>query len=308
MKKFLVISILFLGIGVNAQQDALYSQYMFNPFAINPAYAGSRNAVSGVMLYRSQWVGMSGAPNTMTAAIHSPVKGKNFALGMNIMGEKIGPNTNSEISATYAYHLKLSKGKLSFGLRGGFFGTRMDKDELNYNNTTDPHNTGGQIKAVAPNFDFGMYYYTNRFYIGGSANHLLGQTLNYQSTFNSGAGVAEFKLEQHVMVATGVALEVNPNFVIKPSGMIKYVPGAPINIDLNTSFLFNKVFWLGASYRTSGSFVVITEYNISDYLRIGYSYDFVSGPIKKYNSGSHELFIGMDFSLGRKKVVSPRYL
>ena len=292
-----------LALGTNAQQDALFSQYMFNPLAINPAYTGSRESISSVLLYRSQWVGMSGAPNTATFTTHSPIKGKNFALGFSMGGEKIGPTTNGNAALTYAYRIRLGQGKLSFGLRGGLFSSRLDGGMLNYNDQNDYHNSGAQLKAVAPNFDFGTYYYTTKFYIGLSASHLLGQQLSY----NSDNGI-NLELAQHFMLASGYAMEINKNFVFKPSVLIKYAEGAPVNIDLNASMLFNKVLWFGASYRSSGSLVFITEYNITDFLRLGYSYDMALGQLKKYNSGSHEIFIGTDFTIGKNKVISPRYM
>lgn len=292
-----------LAFGANAQQDALFSQYMFNPLAINPGYAGSRESISSVLLYRSQWVGMSGAPNTATFTTHAPIKGRNFALGFSMAGEKIGPTTNSNAALTYAYRIRLGQGKLSFGLRGGLYGSRLDGSLLNYNDQTDFHNSGTQLKAVAPNFDFGTYYYTTRFYLGVSASHLLGQQLSY----NSDNGI-NLKLTQHFMLASGYAMEVNKNFVFKPSVLVKYTQGAPVNIDINASMLFNKVLWFGASYRSSGSLVFITEYNITDFLRLGYSYDMALGQLKKYNSGSHEIFIGTDFTIGKNKVISPRYM
>lgn len=304
MKK-LIYTIIFglSAFNFSAQQDALYSQYMFNPLAINPAYAGSRESISGVMLYRSQWVGMDGAPNTGTFTIHSPIKGKNFALGFSMAGEKIGPTKNANAALTYAYRLRLGKGKLSFGLRGGMYSSRLDGTLLNFNNTGDSHNTGAQLKAVAPNFDFGTYYYTNKFYVGASVSHLLSEQLKYDNPNN-----VNLQLVQHFMVTAGYAWEINDRLVLKPSTLIKVAEGAPMNIDLNVSALFNKVFWLGASYRSSGSMIFITEYNITDFLRLGYSYDMSIGQLRKYNSGSHELFIGTDFTIGGKKVVSPRYM
>lgn len=304
MKKILVtIAIGFSFFGAKAQQDALFSQYMFNPLAINPAYAGSRESISGVLLYRSQWVGMDGAPNTGTFTLHSPIKGKNFALGFSMSGEKIGPTQNANAALTYAYRIKLGQGKLSFGLRGGMYSSRMDGSLLNYNDQTDFHNTGSQLKAVAPNFDFGTYYYTNKFYIGASASHLLGQQLSYNSDNN-----VNLDLVQHFMLTSGYAWEINKNLVFKPSVLVKYATGAPVNFDINASVLFNKVLWFGASYRSSGSLVFITEYNITDFLRLGYSYDMTLGQLKNYNSGSHEIFIGTDFTIGGKKTVSPRYM
>ncbi len=289
-----------------AQQDALYSQYMFNPMAINPAYTGTRNAISGVLLHRSQWVGIEGAPKTNSLALHSPIKGKNFGLGINLMQDRVGPTLNTTLLGTYAYHLKLGQGKLSFGLRGGFYTNTLRNDELSYTNDNDkaPVNFTSQTA----NFDFGTYYHTDKFYAGFSANHLSNGSVKFNDQTET------YDLNMHLMGFLGKAFVITPNLVFKPSALVRYTKSAPLNFDINTSVLFQKVFWLGASYRTSSSenressIVLITEYNISQAFRIGYSYDFNLGAIKQFNSGSHEVFLGADLVSKRKKSVSPRYL
>ncbi|MFT7611748.1 MAG: type IX secretion system PorP/SprF family membrane protein [Parvicellaceae bacterium] len=286
-----------------AQQDALYSQYMFNPFAINPAYAGSRDAISGVILHRNQWAGLDGAPSTSSIALHSPFKGKHFSLGINAFAETIGPSTNQGAFLTYAYRVKMPVGKLAFAIRGGMYSSRFDKGRLNYNNPADQHNTGGVFTAATPTFDFGAYYNTNHLFFGASVSHIA----ELGSSFDD---VAETQLElnRHYIGSFGGALEITRKLVYKPSIIVKYVAGAPLSLDINSSFLFNKVFWLGASYRTSKSVVLVTELNVTDFLRIGYSYDIVFNQLQRYNNGSHELFIGFDFGLKKQKSVSPRYL
>ncbi|MCT4581411.1 MAG: type IX secretion system membrane protein PorP/SprF [Flavobacteriales bacterium] len=291
---------------VFSQQDALYSQYMFNPLVINPAYAGTRNTVSGVMLYRNQWVGINGAPKTVSMAVHSPIKGKNFALGLNLLAESIGPTNNSTFLGTYAYHLNLGKGKISFALRGGLYSFQLRNNELNYTNNLgkDPV----VYNSLVPNFDFGTYYHTDKFYAGFSANHLTNGKVSFSNNIET------YDLNLHLMGFIGKAFVLSPNLVIKPSGMLKFSESAPLNYDINTSVLMQKVLWVGASYRSSfselneASLVFITEYNISDSFRLGYSYDFNLGDIKRYNSGSHEVFLGVDLYSKRKQSVSPRYL
>ena len=193
---------------INAQQDALYSQYMFNQFTINPAYAGSRNSLSSVLLYRSQWVGLDGAPNTMNFSVHSPFSGRKMALGLNFILDEIGPSETSTIMGTYAYHLKTSKGKISFGLRGGILSTSLKSNMLNYFDNNDVHNTGGVLQTITPNFDFGVYYYTSGFYSGISVNHLIGQTENFQNS-----GQTQFNLDRHFVLAVGNVLVINENLV-----------------------------------------------------------------------------------------------
>lgn len=305
MKK-LLIALFFtsLGLVMNAQQDAIYSQYMFNPFVINPAYAGSRHSISAVLLHRSQWVGMDGAPTTSTFSIHSPFKGTGMAAGISAIADRIGPSKNLAAFATFAYHLRLGVGDLSFGLRGGMYSTEMDGTMLDYRDPTDQFNTQLVQRVSKPSFDFGMYYYTNRFFIGASATHITQENL----TFSDFPDNAEMVLDRHIMLTSGYAMDVNENVIFKPSVMVRYVNSAPINFDVNASFLFKRTLWLGASYRMNNSIAFITEYNVTDNIRLGYSFDMTISELKRYNSGTHELFVGFDFSLTKEKSVSTRLL
>ncbi|MBL4703551.1 MAG: type IX secretion system membrane protein PorP/SprF, partial [Flavobacteriales bacterium] len=268
-----------------------------------PAYAGSRDAISAVLLHRNQWTGLDGAPSTSSMALHSPFKGKHFSLGINAFGESIGPTNNQGVFLTYAYRIKMPVGKLAFGIRGGLYTSSFDKGKLTYSDPTDKYNTGGVFMASSPTFDFGVYYNTNHVFFGASITHIGELGGNYNDFTQT-----QMELNQHYMVSAGAALEVTRKVLYKPSIIVKYVAGAPVSVDINSSFLFNKVFWLGASYRSSKSLVLVTELNITDFLRLGYSYDLVFNRLKRYNGGSHEVFIGFDFGLRSDKSVSPRYL
>ena len=316
MKRFYTIVLTLLAIGMvsqsQAQQDALYSQYMFNPFVINPGYAGSRESLSAVLLSRSQWLGIDGAPRTQTLSVHSPIARRKMALGLNISNDQIGPTRTTGASATYAYHLKFSKGKLSLALRGGIYSSMLDHSLLDYQDPSDRFNQQGTVSATAPSFDFGAYYFTQRFYAGLAVTHLTQEEFGYDgaaASMNSGANSGDNSgLDRHIMLMSGYAFSLNDNVVFKPSMLVKYVAAAPVNVDVNASFLFRKVFWLGASYRSGNGFVLMTEYNVTDFLRLGYSYDIVTNALQSYNRGSHEIFIGADFAIGKQKTVDPRYL
>ena len=284
-----------------AQQDALYSQYMFNQFTINPAYAGTRNSFSSVLLFRNQWSGLSGAPNTLNFSVHTPFSGKEMALGLNFIADEIGPSKNSSIMGTYAYHLQTSKGKLSFGLRGGFYSSSLNTSQLNFFNSSDVHNTGEVYQTITPNFDFGVYYFSPKFYSGLSVNHMFDN--NAENTSQT-----QLNLNRHFFFNTGAVFVKNENLVFKPSFMVRYNAGSPISFDLNTSVLFKKTIWVGLTYRSSKSLIFISEYNISDFLRVGYSYDFDLSKLRKFHSGSHEVFIGCDLNFNRKDSKSPRYI
>lgn len=316
MKKLLLLALAFIGISnAFAQQQALYSQYMFNPFAINPAYAGSRNALSGVLDLRSQWAGMDGAPKTASLAIHSPFQGKNFAVGFNMAQDVIGPTQSTSAYLTYAYHLKMPVGKLSFGLRGGLIGTTFDFNKLNYYEAGESTTNLGTQSEMTPSVDFGMYYYTDRLFVGGSVSHLATKEMNFSSDTLS----SSFSLRPHIMFAAGYAFKVGEDVVLRPTIHTKHVVtegaensnsslGLPSNVDATLSALFKKTFWFGVSYRHGSAIGIITEYNVTDYLRIGYSYDMVTNALKSYTLGSHELLIGFDVSLKKDKVISPRYM
>jgi len=295
---------IFIGKNCFAQQNALYSQYMFNPFVLNPAYAGSRQSVSAVLLYRNQWLGLDGAPVSETFSIHAPLKGRRVAMGFNVINDKIGPTNNIGAFGTYAYHLPSNSGKLSMALRAGVYRFQMNGELLDFKAKKDRKNNASITSKFIPSFDFGMYYYTKTFYAGAAVTHLTQQKIGSYDAENLQA-----ELFRHFIATVGRAFVINEDIVLKPSMLVKYMDAAPVNVDLNLSCLFNKVFWIGASYRTSKDLVLITEFNITDYFRAGYSYDLSLGEMKKYNNGSHEIFIGFDFDISKNKtLISPRYL
>lgn len=306
-KKFIVTCFLFSAVLVReayAQQDAIYSQYMFNPFMINPAYAGSRDALSGVLLFRQQWVGIEGAPSTQTFSMHSGIGKTNLAAGINFVNDVVGPSRNSGLFLTGGYHLKTRKGKLSFAIRGGVYNSKIDNSKLNYYDESDKFNTQSVATTLIPSFDAGMYYYTKQFYIGFASTHLTQSKFTYENY----PGTSNLFLKRHYMLATGYAFELSPKVVFKPSTLIKYVDAAPVNVDLNASFLFNKVFWLGASFRTGNGLTFISEFYITDWMRLGYSYDMVFNRLKKFTMGTHEIVAGFDLNVRKVKHISPRYL
>ncbi|HIA06685.1 MAG TPA: type IX secretion system membrane protein PorP/SprF [Flavobacteriales bacterium] len=286
-----------------AQQTALYSQYMFNPFTINPAYAGSRSAFSAVMLYRNQWVGMAGAPQSSSLSIHTPLEGKNIGLGFNVINDKIGPTNNLGIFGTYAYHLRAGDGKLSMALRAGTYRFQLDGNAIEYKNI-DKFSGASVAGRFIPSFDFGLYYYTKTLYGGLAITHLTGSKVNFDNISDLST-----QLVRHYMVNFGYAYILNRDLIVKPSTLVKYTANAPVNVDINLSVLIKEVFWLGASYRTSKDLVLIAEFNITDILRVGYSYDLGLNSLQEFSSGSHELFIGADFTIGKQpQQITPRLL
>lgn len=287
-----------------AQQDAIYSQYMFNPFAINPAYAGTRNSMSAVILHRSQWVGIDGAPITQTATVHAPVNKYNIAWGVNLAHDQLGPMRNIIAAGTAAYHLKFRESKLSFGLRLGIYNSVFNRNKLNFKDDGDLYDVGGVVSSMVPSIDFGAYYYKTKFYLGLSATHIGSMSFNFEGFPEA----TNMYLRTHVMLAAGYVFEFNRKFVLKPSILIKGASNAPTNVDLNLSALFYKKFWLGISFRNQSSVNFLIDVNVTDYMRMGYSYDALLNKLSQYSRGTHEIFIGFDFDLKKSQTISPRYL
>ncbi len=288
-----------------AQQDAIYSQYMFNPFAINPAYAGSRDAVNVVIVNRSQWIGLDGAPSTQTISGHVPMNRNNLAWGLNISRDKLGPTSNLLAAATGAYQLKLYRGTLTFGLRGGIYNSVVDHGKLNFREADDVLDHEERMSAIIPTFDFGLYYYTERFYAGLSSNHLTKHRFNYSSLANNQA----YYLRRHTFLAAGYVFEINRDIQLKPSILLKHGGGLAFNADVNVNALFKELFWLGIGLRNLSSLNFLIDFNVTDYLRVGYSYDMTLSKLKNYSHGSHEFILGFDFNLKKSSnILSPRYL
>jgi len=307
MKKYIFLVFIGISFGSLAQQDPIFSQYAFNPLVINPAYAGSRNSFSTVLLHRSQWVGIDGAPTTQTFSFHSPLNKSNLALGFTYINDKLGPTRNSTAALSVAYHLKFRKSKLAFGLRAGLFSATYDFNMLNFKEANDNYDVGGAIRRTIPSFDFGVYYYKAKFYAGISATHMNSTEMNFFDFGNDG-GNFSYYLHTHIFLTSGYVFELNDKVIFKPSILLKFVHATLPNTDLAFNFMFYKKFWLGLSFRNRSSVNFLTEWNITDYLRMGYAYDFNINQLNTYSRGSHELFLGFDFNIKSKKNVSPRYL
>ncbi len=304
MKQFLLFISLFFSLGLFGQQDAIYSQYMFNPFAVNPAYAGSRDAASIVLINRSQWLGLQGAPNTQTLAAHLPTNRYNLAWGLNVTYDQVGPSSSLLAAGTAAYQLVLERGTLNFGLRGGVYNTVLNGQKLNFREENDALDHQMRTSAISPTFDFGMYYYTDRFYAGLAVNHLTRHRLNFDQISNN----EDYFLKRHIFLMSGYAFETRNNIIIKPSVLLKHAEGQPFNADVNLNALFKEKFWVGIGLRNFSSLNFLVDLNVTDYLRIGYSYDITLTKLKTYSYGSHEILLGFDFNLKKAEVISPRYL
>lgn len=305
MKRILgIFLILLVGFDLSAQQDPQYSLYMFNPLGVNPGYAGSREVLSGVLIHRSQWVGLDGAPETQVLSVNSPLKNKKMGLGLQIVNDKIGPRTTQYLTASYAYRLKLGSGKLAFGLRGGVINYNYDWDKIEYKDQEDAIPTTAPQSTMKPTFDFGLYYNTNTFYAGLAADHLNRGSFNLVDGIDTVNSTARQFVNLNFTL--GKAFELNDNLILKTS-LLARGSNNNGNLDINGSILIKNKVLFGLTLRSTKALILMTEINVTKNLRFGAAYDYDNSDIASTTSGSFEIFLGYDIGLFNSKVVSPRY-
>jgi len=312
MKKyFIALAFIFGSVGATvAQQDAQYTQYMYNTIAINSAYAGNRGVLSMAGLYRTQWVGLEGAPTTQTFNIHSPI-GKRVGLGLSVVNDEIGNGTSQEtyfdIAASYTIPVS-DEGELSFGIKAG--GHLLNLDFTRLQGFTDEQGAGGLANIdnkFSPNFGAGIYYHTDHFYFGASIPNFL-ETTHFQGT--AGASSAFLATERiNLYFITGYVFELNDNLKFKPALLFKAVRGAPLQADFSANFLINKKFSLGAAYRWDAAFSALAGFQITDGLMLGLGYDREITELgnTSFNDGSFEIFLRYELFNQRNRVITPRF-
>ena len=302
--------IIVLGFGVMfftndllAQQDAQYTQYMYNTASVNPAYAGSRGHLSIAALHRSQWVGLDGAPVTQTINLHSPVGYNGVGLGTSIVNDKIGPTSETYFDIDFSYTVKTSdEGKLSFGIKASAHLLDIRFSELNQ---FAPDQTLEQDIAnkFSPNFGAGIYYHTDKFYAGLSVPRFL-QTSHFDE---SSLSTAEEQMNFYFI--TGYVFEMNPLLKFKPTVLAKVVEGAPLQIDLSANFMLNDIFILGAAYRWDAAISGMVGFQVNESFLIGMAYDKEITELGNatFNNGSFEVILRYDFIKSKGYLKSPRF-
>jgi type IX secretion system PorP/SprF family membrane protein len=305
MKKIVILIVLcVLFSELKAQQDPMFTHYMYNTIAVNPAYAGSREALTVTGLARNQWVGIKGAPVVQTLTFHSPIYNNKLGLGFSFMNDKIGPINNTSANVDFVYRIKLTpKAKLAFGIKGGI---NIRQNKLSSVALTQQNDASFQYdfrSELLPNFGFGMYYYTPKFYFGLSSPKLL------ENKFKAAPGSLALSSEKrHYFLITGCVVNLNEDFDIKPTILVKVVTGAPVEGDLSAELFYRNKFSIGVMYRTADGIGALVGFNVNEQFRIGYSYDWALTQLNKYNSGSHEIMLRYDFIYKDKsKLKSPRY-
>ena len=308
MKRFnniiFIACLLLSSLTANAQQDAMYTQYMFNTLAINPAYAGSRNVTSATALFRNQWTGIAGAPKTGTLTVDAPILDKRLGVGLQIFSDKLGITQTTGAVVSAAYRIRLDEGTLAFGLQGNVNQFRADYNSVNLNTDIYDPAFAYNVNKVLLNFGTGVYYNSDRFFVGLSVQDIVKNRLTDFTTNN-----ADFRQTQamHLFLSSGYVFDLSDDFKFKPSFLVKGVRGAPIEGDINATLWIKDVIGIGAQYRTSADVAGLVEIQATPQIRIGYSYDYSTTALRFSNSGSHEIMLRYEFGFSSGKILSPRY-
>lgn len=298
---FLLGSIIICLQEVNAQQDSQYSQYMYNTVSINPGYAGSRGMLSAFGMYRNQWVGLEGAPETLNFSINSPIGLKRVGLGVNFVSDRIGPSSEDILTADFSYTIPVfnAETKLSFGLKAGVNMFTLDINKLNIENPNDVNFRSRNLSS--PVVGLGFYLHSNKWYFGLSTPNIL-ETEHYDEI-----AVSTATEKMHGYAIGGYVFDLNQNVKLKPAFLVKAVSGAPLAVDLSANFQLYNDFTLGASYRLDAAVGAMAAFNISNQIMVGYAYDYDTTPLSQYNSGSHEIFLRFELGTRVRNKVNPRF-
>jgi len=302
MMNKLIVTIFFLGffLQVQAQHNPQFTHFMFNKLLYNPAYAGNRDALATSAVYRNQWIGIDGAPVTLNFNVHTPFAGDNAGVGLSVVADKIGIVNTTFANLSYNYRIRVGEeAKLSLGLSGRLEHSRMDFSQIDGYDDDDTFIMDGIEKKMKPNFGFGLFLSAKNYYVGFSLPTVLENTLytdaGFESVYRTFYGMG------------ALILNVNDNIKFKPSILLSYNRNAPMDMDLNASFLLMDALWVGATYRMGDSVDALVQYQFSQNFRAGMAFDFTTSELSAYTSGGYEIMLEYLFQNDDKQTTNIRY-
>lgn len=276
-------------LSTQAQIDPLYAQYLNNPLLINPAYSGLNNNLNAGVTYRQQWAGFDGSPVTLNANGHTSLIDNRMGLGLIVLRDNVGSNSNTEVHGTYAYRLDLGKQYFSFGLQAGFISFKANNDELNPYDPGDPAFSSVQ-NVTKPSFGAGAILHNDRYFIGLSVPRML----KSKATFNN----LETELySQHFYLMGGYMIFLNEHIRLKPSVLLKSVKGSPLSADLNFSMNFEEKYTAGVFTRNFNSYGLLAQIKFGGSYRFGYAFEVPSNASVGTRFTSHELMFGVNLAI-----------
>ncbi len=311
--KLMVAVFMLISMNNYAQQDAQYTQWMFNKLSLNPGYAIANDHACASALHRSQWVGLEGAPISQSLNVRIPFQGKNIGVGLSINHDQIGPTNSWQFNGIYAYRFNFDNDhKLGVGLQGSLRNYRIKYSETEALQVGDGSLPTTDESRMIPNFGVGLYYYTPKYYIGISAPKLLEGDLSF---FNNGGNNSDFSREEvHGFLMAGVVFDLNSAVKLKPSLLFKYVKDAPFDADIHASLIFYDTFWAGLTYRLGGignsvgeSLDMVLQLQLSRAIRLGFAYDFTLSKVRDYSDGTFEVVLDYCLNPGHDRLTNPRF-
>ncbi|MCF8716151.1 type IX secretion system membrane protein PorP/SprF [Joostella atrarenae] len=315
VKNYRLLVILFILIGINSvfsQQDAQYTQYMYNTMSINPAYAGSRGMLSATALYRNQWLGLDGAPQTQTVNVHAPIKYSRLGVGLSIINDQLGEGVTQEtfFDADISYTIQTSyQGNLSFGLKVGGSLLNIDFTKLNQYDDVELTGQNNIDNKFSPNIGAGIYYHADKYYIGFSVPNML-TTDHFDTSNNSNSSTSYVAASRvHYYLMGGYVFDLDYRWKFKPTLLTKYVSGAPLQVDMSANFMYDESVTFGVGYRFGAAVTGMVGFQLNEALAVGLAYDREVTALggTQFNNGTVEIFLRYEFSRNYRRVTGPRF-
>lgn len=296
---------------INAQQNTQYTQFMYSKLWMNPGYAGSHNLGCVQAITRNQWLGFHGAPVSQSINFHTPMFGDKVGLGFSLNHDELGPTNSWFFNMSYAYRIKTKNGRLAMGMQANMTTYEIDYRKLNSLEDGDGILPVEKDNRIIPNFGVGLYYNTDKYFVGLSVPLILQGDLSFESANGSFLS----RQETHAYLMAGLIHRISERVQGKPSILLKKVTNAPFDFDINYSFIFFDRLWAGASYRFGGDQVngigesidFAVQYQLSHSLRVGAAYDFTLSELKSVNDGTIEFMAQMCISQKSEKLTNPRF-
>jgi type IX secretion system PorP/SprF family membrane protein len=302
MKKFISLAVLILlSLAVMGQLTPVTNQYILNPLTINPSYAGSRGGLSIAAFYRQQWVGLNGAPRTMSLEVDGPVLSSRLGLGLVIVNDQIGVTKQTEVMTSYAYRVNVGDGLLAMGLGAGLVATNTAWSDLIVLDPGDEYYLIDSRVFVVPDFSFGVYYNVKNYFVGFSIPRLLGYKFDFDKNKYS------LKVEPgqyNYVLNTGYMFSLGQKTNFMPSALVSYSIGDKLLYDVSAHFILNGRLWLGATYRSTSAVTALAQFAINNQFKVAYSYDYNFGKLGTYSNGSHEIMLRYEFRY-KVDVINP---
>ncbi len=301
LKKIITgVFVLILKIGL-AQQDPQFTHYMYNTMSVNPGYAGQREVLSIIGLYRSQWVGLEGAPSTQTLGLHTPLRNKQIGIGLFVVNDKIGPSDEIYVDANLSYTIQLNKQeiKLSFGAKGGFHNLKTNWSKGKFQNPDVVFNEN--VNIFSPTIGGGLYLHSPKWYLGLAVPNFV--TTSHYKDYRESLAAERF----HYFLIGGYVFDIQENIKLKPAFLVKAVAGAPLIADVSVNALLYQKLTLGIAWRWDDSINGLIGFQINKNLFIGYAYDAITTGLRNYSSGSHEIMLRFELTQMSKRLLSPRF-